>query len=115
MEDDIKNVLIENAREYYRNGVLAELKKEYNSSVTLFFKCISALADLFVFLKEGKIPSSHTDRFRILELRYQEVYKIVDNDFPFYQGSYRSKLNFETSEMLRQDAEKLFKLLKIDF
>jgi hypothetical protein len=115
MKGETGEILLENAKEYYRNAVSAEDRKEFNSSVTLFFKCISSLADLFVFRDSGKIPSSHTDRFRILEFKFPEIYKIVDINFPFYQGSYRSKLNLETSKMLRKDAERLFTLLGINY
>jgi hypothetical protein len=112
---DLKETLIANAKEYYRNAVSSEKRNEFNSSVTLFFKCISSLVDLFILNNSGKIPSSHSDRFRILEVKYPEIYKIVDICFPFYQGSYRSKLNLETSGVLRKNAERLFILLGIKY
>lgn len=111
--EKIKNILTENAEEYYKNAVLSENKKEYNTSVTLFFKAISALCDLYIFLKEGKIPSNHVERFRILESKYYEIYKIIDKDFPFYQDSYRARLTKEVSLMLKNDAKKLFEIIKI--
>lgn len=113
MNTNLKEILTENAKEYYKNALEVEKRQEYNSSVTLFFKAISALADLFILIKEGKMPSNHTERFRILELRYKEIYKIIDKDFPFYQDSYRAKLNKEISEMLKEDAKRIFKLLNI--
>ncbi|MEK6912672.1 MAG: hypothetical protein AABX26_01810 [Nanoarchaeota archaeon] len=90
--ENIKRIFIENAREYHRNALAAENKSEYNTSVTLYFKAISALCDIYIFIKEGKTPSNHTERFRILELKYPEIYKIIDKDFPFYQDSYRQNL-----------------------
>lgn len=115
MKSDLKNTLIENALEYYRNAIAAEERKEFNSSVTLFFKCISSLMDLYILENYGKMPTSHTDRFRILELKNPELYKILDSSFPFYQGSYHSKLNLETSRLLRENAERLFVLLGIKY
>ncbi|MBU3913406.1 MAG: hypothetical protein KKE50_04920, partial [Nanoarchaeota archaeon] len=61
----------------------------------------------------GKIPTSHSDRFRILELKYPEIYKLLDKNFSFYQDSYRIKLNKETCEVLRNDTEQLIEILKI--
>ena len=90
--ENIKRIFIENAREYHRNALVAENKSEYNTSVTLYFKAISALCDIYIFIKEGKTPSNHTERFRILELKYPEIYKIIDKDFPFYQDTYRQNL-----------------------
>lgn len=106
----MKDVLKKNADEYYRNALLSEKKGDYNSAVTLLFKALAALCDLFIFNKENKIPSSHTERFRILETKYPDLYKIADKDFSFYQDSYTLRLNKEVCDVLRQDVEKLFKL-----
>ena len=108
------NILLENAKEYMNNALEAEKKQQFNTSVTLFFKTLSALADLFILKKEGHIPSSHSNRFRILETKYPNIYKILDNDFPFYQDSYKSKLDKETSNLLKEDVNKLSKILEID-
>ena len=113
MVDELKNVLEQNAREYYKNALNAEKKQEYNSAVTLFFKTIASLSDLFIFIKEGKMPSNHTERFKILELKYKEIYNIIDKNFPFYQDSYRTRLNKEISEVLKEDAKRLFELLNL--
>jgi hypothetical protein len=109
----IREILIENVKEYYRNALLAETKKEYNTAVTLYFKAISALCDLYILAKEGKIPSNHTERFRILEQKYKEIYKIIDKDFPFYQDSYKARLTKEVSSMLKDDTRKLSEVLGI--
>lgn len=108
-----KEDLKENAKEYFRNGLFMQERDQTNSAVTLFFKTISTLADLLILNKEGKIPSSHSERFRILEKKYKKVYDIIDKDFPFYQNSYRTKLNKEISKMFENDAKKLFEILGI--
>ena len=113
MIDELKDILEQNAREYYKNALNAEKKQEYNSAVTLFFKTIASLSDLFIFIKEGKMPSNHTERFRILGLKYREVYNILDKDFPLYQDTYRMRLNKEVSEVLKEDAKRLFELLNL--
>ena len=113
MTSEIKDILEKNAREYYKNALEALKKQEYNSAVTLFFKAIASLSDLFVIVKEGKMPSNHNERFRMLEYKHKEVYNILDKDFPFYQDSYRSRLNKEVSEILQNDAKRLFELLNL--
>ena len=113
MNDGLRNILIGNAKEYYKNGLDAEERGEYNSSVTLFFKAISSLCDIYILEKDGRIPSSHSDRFRILETKYQDIYNIIDKDFPFYQDSYRTRLNKEVSVMLKEDVRKLYSILGI--
>ncbi len=113
MNDNLKQILKENSLEYYKNALEAEKRKEYNSAVTLFFKTLSSLADLFILINEKIMPSNHNERFRILQHKYPEIYKLIDKDFPFYQDSYKSKLNKETTEMLKEDAKELFKILNI--
>ena len=113
MDNKISLELKENIDEFYSSAINAEQEKKYNVAVTLFFKALAVLADLYIFEKEDKIPTSHSDRFRILELKYPEIYKLLDKNFQFYQDSYRIKLNKEICEVLRNDAEQLIKLLKI--
>src|SRR6056297_2112469 len=105
--------LEENAKEYFKNALLMQDREQINSAVTLFFKAISTLSDLFILKEKSKIPSSHSERFRILENNYEEIYNIIDKDFPFYQNSYRSKLNKEILKMFENDARKLFEILGI--
>lgn len=113
MKEELKGVVTENAKEYYKNAIEAEKRKEYNTAVTLFFKASSSLCDLYILTKEGKMPSSHTERFRVLELRHPKIYRIIDKDFPFYQDSYKTRLDKETSDMLKEDVKKLFGTLGI--
>lgn len=111
--EGLKEILTKNAKEYYNNAIEAEKKRQYNSAVTLFFKALSSLCDLYILTKEGKMPSSHTERFRVLKQKYPEIYRIIDKDFPFYQDSYKARLDKEVSDMLKEDARKLFKILNI--
>ena len=104
---------MENFNEYFNLGKEAFEKGKYNSATTLFFKAIAALCDLFILKKEGQIPSSHTNRFRILENKYPEIYRIIDRDFPFYQESYTKKMNKEAALLLKEDAETIKKILEI--
>ena len=110
---ELKESLIENAKEYFKNAIDAHKRNEFNTSVTLFFKTLSALGDLNVLINEGKMPTSHNERFKILKEKYQKFYFILDKDFPFYQESYRTKLDKETSLMFEEDARELFKELNI--
>lgn len=109
-----EKALIENINEFYRNGKESEEKGDFNTSVTLYFKALAVLADLYILREEGKIPSSHSERFRILEEKYPEICQIIDKDFLDYQNSYRIKLGQENCKILREDAEKLFRILKLN-
>ena len=92
---EIIGILRENADEYYRNAIDTKKKKDYNTSATLFFKALSALCDLYIVINNNYFPTNHSDRFRILEFKYKELYEMMDKDFSIYQDSYRTKLNDE--------------------
>src|SRR3989338_7544471 len=103
-------ILEENLDEYSELAEQAFKTKKYNSAVTLFFNAISAGVDLFILRKEGIVPSSHTNRFRIAQDKYPDIYDILDKDFPFYQDSYTQKMNKEAAEVLKEDAERIKKM-----
>lgn len=110
--DEREEILRDNLKEYMEFAEKALASKKYNSAVTLFFKAISAAVDLFILKKEGFVPSSHTNRFRIIEQKYPDIYDILDKDFPFYQNSYTKKIDMEVAEVLKEDARKLAKLIE---
>lgn len=112
MMDPQEEILNENAKEYIESGNDAFQKKKYNVAVTLFFKAICANSDLFIFQQEGFTPTSHTDRFRIVQEKYSWLYDILDRDFPFYQDSYTQKMNQEAAEMLLHDVQRITKKIK---
>lgn len=98
-------ILAKNIKEFYGEGNNALQRGAYNSATSLFFKALAVLADWLILHKEGFIPKSHTERFRILELRYPEIYKVLDKDFPAYQESYTITLTKETAEVIKNDVK----------
>jgi uncharacterized protein (UPF0332 family) len=110
-----ERILLENYEEYYNFALEALKRRKYNSATTLFFKSIVALCDLHILMKTGLAPSSHTSRFRIMEEKFPELYIIADKDFPFYQDSYSKKMGLEEAQMLKEDAEKIKKIIETLF
>lgn len=110
--DEREKILRDNFDEYFQLGLKAFNEQKYNSATTLFFKAIVALCDLFLLKKDGRVPSSHSDRFRAIEEKYPELYKILDRDFPFYQDSYTKRMDKESAELLKDDIGKIKKILE---
>jgi hypothetical protein len=108
-----EEILLENFNEYFEIGNKAFQTGKNNSATTLFFKALVALTDLYLLRNEGRIPSSHTDRFRIIKEKYSEIYEILDRDFPFYQDSYTNKISKEAALLLKNDVGKIKKMLSI--
>jgi len=101
------NILEGTAKEYFQSGE-DELKKgRNNSSVVLFFKALVALADLYIYKKLGKTPSSHNDRFLIAKNNFPNIYDLLDKDFPFYQDSYNILMSKELAEVIKEDAQRI--------
>lgn len=110
---ETKEILIENIKEFVRNAQKDKENKSYNSAVTLYFKAIDVITDLFILEKEGFIPSNHSNRFRILQLKYTEIYNLLDKTFPTYQESYSLKMTIKHVEELENDIKRLIKITKI--
>lgn len=104
-----EELLAKNIREFYSEGNNALKRSSFNSATSLFFKALAVLADWLILHKEGFIPKSHTDRFRILEQKYPEIYQLLDRDFPAYQDSYNMVLTKEIAEALKNDVQTIAK------
>jgi uncharacterized protein (UPF0332 family) len=113
MNKDKEIVLEKNAREYFDSGEENLKKSRYNSAVVLLFKCLIALTDLYILKKTGEAPSSHTNRFRVLQEKFPAEYNLVDKDFPFYQDSYVQVMTRELAEVIKDDAKTMAKKAEI--
>lgn len=108
-----ENVLRQTAKEYFLSGQEEFVKSRFNSSVVLYFKSLVALVDLFLLLKTKHTPSSHSERFRITQKEFPQIYDILDRDFPFYQDSYSQVMGKELAEVIRDDALTLSKKTQV--
>lgn len=102
-----RDILLQNITEYSKQAAFAKSSSAFNSCVTLYFKAIAAVSDLVIFDREGRIPSSHSERFRILQEKFKDIYKMIDKDFPIYQDSYRLKMKKEHADVLENDFKKI--------
>jgi len=106
-------ILEKTAKEYFYSAEDEFKKRRYNSSVVLFFKSLVALIDLYILQKTGNTPSSHAERFRITKNNFQEIYNLLDKDFPFYQDSYVHIMTKELAEVIKNDAKFMAEKTKI--
>ncbi len=107
------DILKSTAKEYFSAGRDEFKKARYNSAVVLFFKALISLVDLFILQNTGKTPSSHTERFRITQLHFSDVYNLLDKDFPFYQDSYVQIMGRELAEVIEEDVKIMAEKTKI--
>lgn len=108
-----KSILEKTAKEYFESGNEEFQKQRYNSATVLFFKALVSLIDLYILQNAGTTPSSHTERFRIAQNKFSDVYDLLDKDFPFYQDSYIHIMTRELAEVIKNDAKVMAEKVKI--
>lgn len=113
MNKEKLTILEKSAREYFYSGQDELNKRRYNAALVLFFKSLISFTDLYILQNTGNTPSSHTERFRICQGNFPEVYDLLDKDFPFYQDSYIQIMNKELVEVIKNDAKIMAQKTKI--
>jgi|TARA_Y100000034_G_scaffold56298_1_gene68967 uncharacterized protein (UPF0332 family) len=106
-------ILERTAKEYFYSAEDEFKKQRYNSAVVLYFKSLITFVDLYILQKTRDTPSSHTERFRITQNKFPEIYNLLDKDFPFYQDSYVHIMTKELAEVIKNDAEIMAKKTKV--
>ena len=95
---DLKDTFIE---EYSSAKVLKEMNK-LKSSVILLSKSVFALCDYAIYKKYGKLPKNHSERFRILKMKEQRIYQVVDSVWSKYTDTYSKPSKEESFELLNE-------------
>ena len=109
-----EEILVKAGKEYFNSGNDELGKGRYNSAVVLYFKALVSFSDLHVLQKTGDTPSSHNDRFKITKEKFQEVYNLLDKNFPFYQNSYVQIMSKELAEVIKDDAKNMAEKTKTE-
>ncbi|ACS33134.1 hypothetical protein [Thermococcus gammatolerans] len=100
-----------NAQEYLEDADYLYNKGHYNSALNLYFKALVAICDYIILRDTGKLPRNHTERFRILEEKYPDIYDIVDFHFNNYRKAYLMRATKEWVEVLKNDVHNLYSQL----
>ena len=99
--------LVQTCLEEY-SGAKGELGKgRYKNAAILFSKALFAACDMLIQNKLGKLPKNHTERFRILEQYFKDVYGIVDGIFDKYTDSYSKPILKGACEAIKHGIEKI--------
>ena len=109
MADELLQTFLE---EY--EGAKEELSKgRFKNSTILFSKALFAICDILIQKKLNKLPKSHSERFRILEMYFKEVYEIVDEIFDKYTDSYSKPILKETCEAIQNGIKKINEIAEL--
>lgn len=103
MADELVQTFLE---EY--QGAKDELNKtRFKNSAILFSKSLFAVCDILIQNKLNKLPKNHSERFRILEIYFKEVYDLVDEIFDKYTDSHSKPILKETCEAIKNGIKKI--------
>ena len=110
----MKDELRQGIKEFILSGKMAENKGLLISACDNYFKALIHAIDLSLFEKIGKVPDSHTERFRILEKENKELYNLVDSLFNLYRKSYRSSIAKEEFNSIKNGLKKTLEVTKLE-
>ena len=99
--------LIQTFLEEYEGAEEELIKGRYKNSTILFSKALFAICDILIQSKLNKLPKNHSERFRILEQYFKEIYEIVDEIFDKYTDSYSKPILKETCEAIKNGIKKI--------
>ena len=109
VEEDNESILKENIRGFLKSAELVYKTSDFTSATILYFKALFSILDLIILRGRGKIPKDHSERFRILELDYNELYIILDKLYPDYRDTYTVKINKEICHKIKENVERVVK------
>ncbi len=84
--------LLDNAKEFLEAGKENFDKKRYNVSASDFFKSIVIFCDYLIYKEIKRLPKNHNDRFNLLKIYFNEIYRNVSSLFKIYASSYNLKI-----------------------
>jgi len=95
------DALLVNMRMFRASIALVYGAKDFTSATVLSFKLFFAVIDYVLLTRKGLSPKDHTERFRLVQKWFPEIYVVLDKDFPIYQDSYTRTIEREVCDRVR--------------
>lgn len=106
--------LLQNFKEFLKSADRDLEDGLYNAAISSYFKAIAVLCDYLIYNERSLLPKNHKERFLFLELNYKEIYEIISPLFKEYTDSYNLRIKKEQAARLKENVERLRKILKIE-
>ncbi|MEK6913074.1 MAG: hypothetical protein AABW47_00175 [Nanoarchaeota archaeon] len=113
MEKDESQILLNNIKNFIKSAEIIYNLNDFTSSAILYFKALFSVLDLIILKEDGKIPKDHSERFRMLENKHIELYRILDNLYPLYRETYSFIINNKDCIRIKENVERIIKEQKI--
>jgi len=108
MEDLIKNI-----RTLLKSAKLVYDAKDFTSATILYFKAAFSMADYILLKSQGVSPKDHSERFRMLQDSFPDLYLFLDKYFGTYRDTYSLTIDKETCDKVREGVNKIVNKYKI--
>ncbi len=105
--------LLDNAKQFLKSAELVYSAEDYTSATILYFKAVFSVLDFILLQEEGKAPKDHTERFRMLENNYPDLYLFMDKYFKIYRDIYSVSIDKETCNKVRENVREIIKKYEI--
>lgn len=93
--------ILQNIMSFWKSAGMVYNSGDYTSASILYFKCLFAVADYAIFKRKKRTPNDHTERFRILEEEFKDIYIVIDKLFPLYRDTYSFTVSKEKCEEVK--------------
>lgn len=107
--DDEEKILNENIKRFLESADIIYKTSDFTSATILYFKALFAVLDLIIFKNQGKIPKDHSERFRILESDFSDLYETLDELYVIYRETYIAIINKEKCDEVKNNVERIIK------
>ncbi len=100
-------------QEEYSAAQILKQHKKTKSVTILLSKALFALVDYLIYKEFQKLPKNHSERFRILEQKFSEVYLLVDQVWSSYTDAYNKPAQEKSIKMLEDVIHEIINQQKI--
>jgi len=97
--EDLKS----NIEEYFQSAELLFKQGLNNAAFMMYFKTLVAIVDYTLWRDLRILPDNHRERFKLLKLRYPDLYNILGYYFPYYRDTYTKRVDDKLLIAVRSD------------
>lgn len=110
--DKTEEILRKNLIEFFELADLAFEREKYNAAVTLYYKSLVEICDIFLLKSINKIGANHTERFELLRNCNPELFNLARKLFRFYRDSYSKNVSKAIAESVKENVENAKRFIK---
>lgn len=105
--------LVKNMQMFLASAQLVYKAGDYTSATILLFKAVFVATDIILLKAEGKTPKDHTERFRMIEQKYPDLYLFLDKYFAIYRDTYSVTIEKIRCDEVKNHVENIIKRYKL--